>query len=77
MRKLYETTGGQPQRWESVGNLGTVKADAAGDAEINCPTPPYLALVLRSSVGFPTPPCRCSNLGLALSSSQRLVALPR
>jgi hypothetical protein len=30
MRKLYEATGGQPQRWESLGNLGAVKADAAG-----------------------------------------------
>ena len=30
MRKLYEATGGQPQRWESLGNLGVVKADAAG-----------------------------------------------
>ena len=29
MRKLYEATGGQPQRWESLGNLGAVKADAA------------------------------------------------
>jgi hypothetical protein len=25
MRKLYEATGGQPQRWESLGNLGAVK----------------------------------------------------
>ena len=32
MRKLYDATGGQPQRWESLGNLGTVKADAAGSA---------------------------------------------
>jgi hypothetical protein len=32
MRKLYETTGGRPQRWESLGNLGVVKADAAGIA---------------------------------------------
>ena len=30
MRKLYDATGGQPQRWESLGDLGTVKADAAG-----------------------------------------------
>jgi hypothetical protein len=29
MRKLYEATGRRPQRWESLGNLGTVKADAA------------------------------------------------
>ena len=29
MRKIYEATGGQPQRWESLGNLGVVKADAA------------------------------------------------
>jgi hypothetical protein len=29
-RKLYEATGGQPQRWESLGNLGAVKADTAG-----------------------------------------------
>jgi len=32
MRKLYEATGGQPQRWESLGNLGAVKVDAAGIA---------------------------------------------
>ena len=32
MRKLYETTGGQPQRWESLGNLGVVASDAAGIA---------------------------------------------
>jgi hypothetical protein len=32
MRKLYEATGGQPQRWESLDNLGAVKADAAGIA---------------------------------------------
>jgi hypothetical protein len=32
MRKIYEATGGQPQRWESLGNLGTVKADATGIA---------------------------------------------
>jgi len=32
MRKLYEATGGQPQRWESLGNLGTVASDAAGVA---------------------------------------------
>ena len=32
MRKLYEATGGQPQRWESLGNLGTVASDAAGIA---------------------------------------------
>jgi hypothetical protein len=29
MRKVYEATGGKPQRWESLGNLGAVKADAA------------------------------------------------
>jgi hypothetical protein len=29
MRKLYEATGGQPQRWESLGNLGAAKSDAA------------------------------------------------
>ena len=29
MRKLYEATGGQPRRWESLGNLVAVKADAA------------------------------------------------
>ena len=28
MRKLYEATGGQPQRWESRANLGAVKVDA-------------------------------------------------
>jgi hypothetical protein len=28
MRELYEATGGQPQRWESLGNLGVVRADA-------------------------------------------------
>ena len=32
MRKVYEATGGQPQRWESLGNLGVVKANAAGIA---------------------------------------------
>ena len=32
MRKLYTATGGQPQRWESLGNLGAVNADAAGIA---------------------------------------------
>ena len=32
MRKLYEATGGKPQRWESLGNLGAGKADAAGIA---------------------------------------------
>ena|SRR5258708_5488843 len=32
MRKLYEATGGQPQRWESLGNLGAVKSDAAAIA---------------------------------------------
>jgi hypothetical protein len=30
MRKLYEATGGQPQRWESLGNLGAGEADTAG-----------------------------------------------
>jgi hypothetical protein len=32
MRKLHEATGGKPQRWESLGNLGVVNADAAGIA---------------------------------------------
>ena len=32
MRKLYQATGGQPRRWESLGNLGVVKADAAATA---------------------------------------------
>ena len=32
MRKLYEATGGQLQRWESLGNLGAVKSDAPGIA---------------------------------------------
>ena len=32
MRKLYAATGGKPQRWESLDNLGAVKADAAGIA---------------------------------------------
>jgi hypothetical protein len=32
IHKLYEATGGQPQRWESLGNLGAVKADAVGIA---------------------------------------------
>jgi hypothetical protein len=32
MRKLYEATGGRPQRWESLGNLGVVASDAAGMA---------------------------------------------
>ena len=33
MRKLYEATGGQRQRWESLDSLGAVKADAAGIAD--------------------------------------------
>jgi hypothetical protein len=32
MRKIYEATGGQPQRWESLGNLGAVASDAPGIA---------------------------------------------
>jgi len=32
MRKFYEATGGQPQRWRYLGNLGAVKADASGIA---------------------------------------------
>jgi hypothetical protein len=32
MRKVYEATGGQPQGWGSLGNLGAGKADAAGIA---------------------------------------------
>jgi hypothetical protein len=32
MPKLYEATGGLPQRWESLGNLGTVASDAHGIA---------------------------------------------
>ena len=32
VRALYEATGGQPQRWESLGNLGADQADAAGIA---------------------------------------------
>jgi hypothetical protein len=32
MREFYEATGGKPQRWESLGNLGAGKADAAGIA---------------------------------------------
>ncbi len=32
MRKLYEATGGQQQRWESLGNLRAIEADAAGIA---------------------------------------------
>ena len=32
MRILYEATGGRAQRWESLGNLGAVKADAPGIA---------------------------------------------
>jgi hypothetical protein len=32
MHKLYAATGGKPQRWESLDNLGAVKADAAGIA---------------------------------------------
>jgi hypothetical protein len=34
MRKLYDETGGQLQRWESLGNLGAVASDARG---IACP----------------------------------------
>jgi hypothetical protein len=32
MRKLYEATSGQPQRWESLCNLSAVNSDAAGIA---------------------------------------------
>jgi hypothetical protein len=32
MRKLYEATDGQPQRWETLDSLGAVKVDAAGIA---------------------------------------------
>ena len=32
MRKVHEATGGQPQRWEFLGNLGAVNSDAAGIA---------------------------------------------
>jgi hypothetical protein len=32
MSKLYEATRGQPQRWETLDNLGAVKADAAAIA---------------------------------------------
>jgi hypothetical protein len=32
MHKLYEATGGQQQRWEFLGNLGAIEADAAGIA---------------------------------------------
>ena len=32
MRKVHEATGGKPQRWEALGNLGEVKADASGIA---------------------------------------------
>ena len=32
MRKLYEATGGQSQRWESLDNLGAGIGDAAGIA---------------------------------------------
>ena len=32
MRKLYEATGGQPQLWQTLDNLGAVKSDAAGMA---------------------------------------------
>ena len=30
MRNVYEATGGRRQRWESLGNLGAGKTDAAG-----------------------------------------------
>jgi hypothetical protein len=32
MRKLYDATCGQPQRWETLDNLGAVKSDAPGIA---------------------------------------------
>ena len=32
MRKLHEATDGRPQRWKSLGDLGAVKAHAAGIA---------------------------------------------
>ena len=30
MRKLHKATGGKPQHWETLDNLGVVQADAAG-----------------------------------------------
>jgi len=32
MRKIHEAIGGEPQRWETLDNLGVVKADAAAIA---------------------------------------------
>ena len=32
VRKVHEATGGQPQRWKPLGNLGAIKPDAAGIA---------------------------------------------
>jgi hypothetical protein len=32
MRKLHEATGGQPHRWESLGNLGVVASDTGSIA---------------------------------------------
>ena len=29
MRKIHEATGGKPQHWETLDNLGAVQADAA------------------------------------------------
>jgi len=30
MRELYEATGGKPQRWEALDNLGAVKVKGIG-----------------------------------------------
>src|SRR5258708_21257905 len=50
MRKVYEATGGQPQRWESLGNLGAVKADAAAGREtVEKPPWPFAGTVLNFS----------------------------
>jgi hypothetical protein len=32
MRKLYDATDGNPQRWEALGNLDAVASDVAGIA---------------------------------------------
>jgi hypothetical protein len=52
MRKVYEATGGQPQRWESLANLGAVKADAAAGREtVEKPPCPFADTVLNFSRG--------------------------
>ena len=62
MRKLHEATGGKPQRWESLDNLGAVKADAASIA--------YAIerdwLIISKLVSLCLPMCLCIAVGYRL-----------